>query len=62
MVSSEDHVISKLRDLSEGSRCGPVIHIPDVDIKDSMKLLQAYDFSPVVAKKLQKAQGADYCT
>ena len=52
LVSSEGHVIPKLNQLSERSRCAPVFHVPDIINNKAEEFLRNYSYSDSLAEKI----------
>lgn len=52
LVLSEGHVIPKLNEVSERSRCAPVIHIPDISNDKAAEFLRSYGCSHALAEKV----------
>ena len=56
-VSSEDHAIPTVETISEMSRRGAVVRIPDVSTEDAIKLLEAHNCSKTFANKVADCTG-----
>ena len=57
LVSSEGHVIPKLNQLSERSRCAPVFRVPDIMNDKAEEFLRNYSYSDSLAEKVASLCG-----